>query len=554
MGVSKKEYEEKLQEFKEKEMEDLAKILAEKYKIPYIDLTKMAIDLDGLKTIPEQDAREGKMAAFQRVGKRLSVGILNPNLLKTKDVLDTLKRQGFEPALFIVSKLSLERAWSKYKEIPVFVEIKTGLIEISKEKLDNFKQAIDSLQSFNKAISKYLAGGEKRKISEILEVILAGGLNLEASDIHIEPGEEKAGLRVRLDGILHPVIFLPKHIYELLVTRVKLVSELKLNIKDRAQDGRFTIRTEKGDIEVRTSVLPGPYGESVSMRLLNPDKIGFSFEELGMEPHLLEIMEKELQKPNGMILTTGPTGSGKTTTLYAFVEKVKRPGIKIITIEDPIEYHIKGITQTQVDKQKGYDFIKGLRAALRQDPDVILIGEIRDLETAKTALRSALTGHLVFSTLHTNNAAGVIPRLIDLGAKPTIIAPAINVAMAQRLVRKLCPKCKKAKKPDAKEKKFIEENLSHMPAKYKKHLPKELTIFEPGGCQKCNFGYKGRVGIFEAILINNEVERIILKGPSQIQMQDVQRSQEMLTMTEDGVLKILSGITSIDEVIRVAGE
>ncbi len=553
MAISNKQYEEKLKELREKEIEDLAKILAQKYGLRYADLTKMAIDLDALKIIPEGDSREGKMAAFQIIGKKISIGVLNPGLLKTKYVLETLDRRGFAPDLFVVSELSLARAWLKYKEIPVFVEIKSGMVEIPEGKLSKFKEEINSLQSFQKILSERLEAKEKSEISELLELVLAGGLNLDSSDIHIEPEEKKAGLRIRLDGILYPVAYFPNDIYKLLISRIKLVSELKLNVKDRAQDGRFTFRAGETDIEIRTSILPGPYGESASLRILNPKTIGLNFENLGMNPVFLEIMDRELKKPNGMILTTGPTGSGKTTTLYAFLKKIKGPDIKIITIEDPIEYHIQGITQTQVDPGRGYDFTKGLRSVLRQDPDAILIGEIRDLETAETALRAALTGHLVFSTLHTNDAPGVIPRLIDLGAKPPIIAPAINIAMAQRLVRQLCKYCRKEKKPDSKEKKMIEENLEKIPAKYKKEISREFAVFEPAGCEKCVAGYKGRIGIFEAILIDNEVEKLIMKGPSEADMREFLKKQEMLTMFEDGILKILKGLTSFEEVVRVVG-
>ncbi|OGZ32318.1 MAG: hypothetical protein A3H02_00940 [Candidatus Niyogibacteria bacterium RIFCSPLOWO2_12_FULL_41_13] len=427
------------------------------------------------------------------------------------------------------------------------------MVEIPEGKLSKFKEEINSLQSFQKILSERLEAKEKSEISELLELVLAGGLNLDSSDIHIEPEEKKAGLRIRLDGILYPVAYFPNDIYKLLISRIKLVSELKLNVKDRAQDGRFTFRAGETDIEIRTSILPGPYGESASLRILNPKTIGLNFENLGMNPVFLEIMDRELKKPNGMILTTGPTGSGKTTTLYAFLKKIKGPDIKIITIEDPIEYHIQGITQTQVDPGRGYDFTKGLRSVLRQDPDAILIGEIRDLETAETALRAALTGHLVFSTLHTNDAPGVIPRLIDLGAKPPIIAPAINIAMAQRLVRQLCKYCRKEKKPDSKEKKMIEENLEKIPAKYKKEISREFAVFEPAGCEKCVAGYKGRIGIFEAILIDNEVEKLIMKGPSEADMREFLKKQEMLTMFEDGILKILKGLTSFEEVVRVVG-
>src|SRR3989338_8137022 len=374
---TKKRYEELL----EKEAEDLSKILSDKYKIPYLDLSRITIDLDSLKILPEEEARAGKMAIFQSVGKKLQIGILNPELPKTKEVVDDLKQKLYTPQLFL--------------------------------------------------------------ISEVLEIIIAGALALEASDIHIEPSEKIVTLRFRMDGILQEVAFFTEDIYQFLNSRIKLLSELKLNIKDRSQDGRFTIREKDLDVEVRTSTLPGPYGESIVLRILHPKTIGLKFDDLGMEPEIMERMKHELSRPNGMILTTGPTGSGKTTTLYAFVKEVNGPGVKIVTIEDPIEYHLERVVQTQVDEAKGYDFSNGLRSIVRQDPDIILVGEIRDLPTAETAMHAALTGHLVFSTLHTNDAAGTIPRLIDLGVKPNIIAPAINVAMAQRLVRKLCQKCAK---------------------------------------------------------------------------------------------------------------
>ena len=276
----------------------------------------------------------------------------------------------------------------------------------------------------------------------MLEIILAGALSADASDIHIEPQEKQVRLRFRLDGVLHDILLFDYKIYNLILSRIKLVSGLKLNIHNQAQDGRFSIKINEGATEVRTSVIPEAYGESIVLRILNPKSISISFDALGIDKDLMNILEKELKKPNGMILTTGPTGSGKTTTLYAFLRKIYTPETKIITLEDPVEYHLPNIVQTQVEESIGYSFSAGLRSVLRQDPDIIMVGEIRDLETAKTAINSALTGHLVLSTLHTNNAAGTIPRLVDLGVNPASIAPAVNISMAQRLVRKLCGKCK----------------------------------------------------------------------------------------------------------------
>lgn len=546
---------EKLKAFREKEAEDLAQMLAARHGLPYVDLSRMTIDLDALKLVPENEAREAKLAVFQKVAKRLQIAVLNPEALKTKNALENLSRKGYETEPFFVSESSLERAWSRYKEIPAFEEIEAGLIDISAARLEEYKNKLKNIQGFQKILGPYTSAQKIRKVSEVVEVILAGALALDASDVHLEPQEEKMQIRFRLDGVLHEIAAFTPQAYGFILSRIKLLSEMKLNVHDRAQDGRFTIRASDADMEVRASALPGPFGETLVLRVLNPKTIALGLEDLGMQDEFLKIIEKEIKKPNGMILTTGPTGSGKTTTLYAFVKKVNNPGVKIITIEDPIEYHLAGISQTQVNAPKGYTFANGLRSILRQDPDIILVGEIRDLETAEIAMHASLTGHLVFSTLHTNNAAGTIPRLIDLKADPSIIAPAVNIAMAQRLVRRLCPDCKKKEKPDKEELKTIENALKEMPAQYKKKVSKEIAVWKPVGCEKCNqIGYKGRIGIYEAFLVDDRVEKLILKKPSEGDLKEEMKRQEMITMFQDGILKMLEGTTSLEELVRVSGE
>ena len=392
----------------------------------------------------------------------------------------------------------------------------------------------------------------KTATTETLELLSGGAISSGASDIHFEPEEKSIRLRFRIDGVLEDIMNLNKNDYPAILNRIKLMAGLKINIHDSPQDGRFTIKKEKGDIEARTSVLPGAYGESVVMRLLNPQTLKKNLEELGMREELLAEIKKQLKKTTGSILTTGPTGSGKTTTLYAFVNFVNKPGIKIVTIEDPIEYRIEGISQTQVEPDKGYSFANGLRSIVRQDPDVILVGEIRDSETTEIVMHAALTGHLVFSTLHTNDAAGTIPRLIDLGTKPQVIAPAINLAMAQRLVRKLCPECKKRIKASAEEAKKVKEVLGKTGQPGKSD---EIEIFKKGGCEKCNFtGYKGRIGVFEGFTVDEELERLILKSPAISEIRDFLRKKGMMTMLQDSYLKILDGITDFEEVERVIGE
>ena len=391
--------------------------------------------------------------------------------------------------------------------------------------------------------------------TEAIETLLRGAIDLNSSDIHIEPEEDGAKIRLRLDGMLQDVTVLDLKIFQKLLSRLKLLSEMRLNVSDRPQDGRFTAPIQDSEIEIRTSTLPSKNGESVVLRLLNPKKL-IEIEGLGLRKDLLEVFKKEIIKPNGMIIVTGPTGSGKTTTLYVVLKGIQSSEIKIITIEDPIEYHLDGISQTQVSPDKGFDFASGLRSIVRQDPDVILIGEIRDSETAGIAIQASLTGHLVLSTLHTNDAAGTIARLLNLGIKPSDIGPAINVVIAQRLVRKVCKKCSELKQAEKEDIEKLEKGTKGLKGKIT--LPKidsNLKIPSAKGCKECNFtGYKGRVGVFEVMLIDSKMEKFVLKNPSTSALGEEAIKNGMTTMKEDGLFKVLEGITTIEEVKRVIGE
>jgi type II secretory ATPase GspE/PulE/Tfp pilus assembly ATPase PilB-like protein len=432
----------KVDELLKKEEEELAMILSGKYGVEYLDLSRMSIEGDALRLIPEDESRRANIAVFDATGRKLRVAVLAPESPETKQVLEDLTRRNYNVTPYIVSKGSLERAWARYKEISFASESKAGVLDISSEEIEGFVSKVRSLVDVQKLIEDILAEKKAYRISRMLEIVLAGALSMGASDIHVEPEEAYVRLRYRLDGVLTDIINFDRETFQLLLSRIKLLSRLKLNVKNEAQDGRFSIKIAESEIEIRTSLLPGAYSESVVLRILNPKSIQVPMEELGISPKLFKILDHEIHRPNGMILNTGPTGSGKTTTLYAFLRKVHNSEIKIITIEDPIEYHLPGIVQTQVD-HKSYNFSQGLRSVLRQDPDVIMVGEIRDDETAEIAINAGLTGHLVLSTLHTNNAAGAFPRLIDLGVNPKVISSAVNVAIAQRLVRKLCSKCSK---------------------------------------------------------------------------------------------------------------
>lgn len=540
------------------EEEELAQVLSQKYGLEYADLSALPVNTDALRLIPEADAHKANAAVFDEVGKKIKVAILSPNKDETVEAVRTLEKAGYAPTLYMVSKASLEKAWNRYKDLSFATETKAGSFDISDEEVNKVLTQVESISDIIAMIDEVLKAKKTYRTSRILEIIVAGALALKASDIHIEPEETTVRLRYRLDGVLVDILNITPDTYSLLLSRIKLLSGLKLNIKANAQDGRFSVDVGPEEIEIRTSLLPGAYSESIVMRVLNPKSIGVPLEELGIEPKLLARLLHEIDKPNGMVLTTGPTGSGKTTTLYAFLKKIQNPGIKIITIEDPIEYHLAGIVQTQTDAEKGYTFLAGLRSSLRQDPDVIMVGEIRDEETAQIAVNSALTGHLVFSTLHTNNAAGSFPRLIDLGVNPKVITSAINIVIAQRLLRKLCPDCRKEKVLDdatrgkitpvlanAAKKGFADaQNLIGTPA--------SIKLYEAVGCPQCNnTGYKGRIGIYEAILVDESIENIIKDSPSEREIRTAAEGQNLLTLVEDGILKSVKGITSLDELERV---
>lgn len=543
---------ERVRALRKKEEEELASTLSSYHGIPYLDLSAHPINIDALRVIKEANARAAEMAVFNATDKKIDVAVLSPKNEKTLEVIEDLKHRGYLPEIFMVSHQSLERVWERYKDLSYSFETKSGALDISNEEILEMTKRVTSLEDIKKLIDGVLSLKRAYRISRILEIILAGAISLKASDIHLEPEDKDVRLRYRLDGILTDIIHFDSETFELLLSRIKLISELKLNVKEKAQDGRFSIKLSGAEIEIRTSLLPGPYGESVVLRVLNPDAIAVELKMLGIHPRLLEILEKEIRRPNGLILTTGPTGSGKTTTLYAFLKKIYTPDIKVITIENPIEYHIEGIVQTQAEREKGYTFAEGLRSALRQDPDVIMVGEIRDNETALVAVNAALTGHLVLSTLHTNNAAGAFPRLLDLGVNPKIISSALNVSIAQRLVRQLCQECKKVVPLEGRDRAVVERILANiLDSSYLEGVQRE-SVWVSVGCPECHgLGFKGRIGIYETILVDSEIEKAVITNPSERDIREAAKGQKLLTLVEDGIIKVLSGVTTLEELERV---
>ena len=547
-----------LEELKKQEEEDLVQMIAEtKYGIPPINLAGITIDNNALRSISEKEAREQEIAPFKVVGRNIYIAVRAPKPEKLESLNTYFSEHEYIPHFYMASLASLEKAWERYKEMSYASESKMGAVTISGEILKNLMLDIKNIDDIKNAVTE-TEKDKTRTTSHILEIILAGAIAINASDIHFEPEENMVRLRFRLDGVLHEVMELPISIHKFINSRVKLIAGLKITTTSIAQDGRFSVFLDDTEINIRTSIMPGAYGESIVLRILNPKSIRNKLEDAGIEPKLYEVFMESIRKPNGLILLTGPTGSGKTTTLYSFLQKIYSEEVKIITIEDPIEYHLPGISQTQVDEEKDYTFLNGLRSALRQDPDVIMVGEIRDAETAKTAVESALTGHLVFSTLHTNNAAGVIPRLIDLEVNPKILVSALSLSIAQRLVRKLCNECKKEKVITEKEMVII-KNISEVSKSngkdflnYGVDMNAPIKIYEAVGCDKCNrTGYQGRIGIFEAIKNDKDIEKVIIENPSEREIKAIEAKQGSLSMREDGIIKVLKGITSLDEVASV---
>jgi type IV pilus assembly protein PilB len=538
--------------YREAEERDAQK-RAEKLGLPYIDLRKIPISLEAVVLIPEEKARQAKAVAVEKKSNNVALVFYNPKTKEAEELINELKLQNLEPKIFIASESSIKEAWRFYEFAPPPKEEITGKIKIGESSLKNLITKISNLNSLKNEFNQI--NFNKITTTELFQLILAGALSNSASDIHFEAGEKKSRLRFRIDGVLYDVFDrIPKANYESLITRIKLLSGLKLNVHDEPQDGRFTINISPKEFEVRVSVIPSEFGETVVMRLLDPKSIIVGLENLGLRPDDFSILEKAIKKPNGLILNTGPTGSGKTTTLYAILNKLNSPEIKIITIEDPIEYRIEGIEQTQVDPEAGYTFASGLRSIVRQDPDIILVGEIRDKETAEIALQASLTGHLVLSTLHTNDSIGAIPRLVDLGVKPQTIGPALSLVIAQRLVRRLCNFCKKPKEIDAKLKENIEKFINSLPPRVNKEAYKNFTVYEAVGCEKCSgIGYKGRIAIFELFVGGPEVEEMILKETSWLALKRLADKQQIVTLQQDGILKVLEGITTFDEVESVTG-
>lgn len=518
--------------------ERLFELKSEFLKIPLIKKAEKEIAPELLKIIPEETANYYKIVPLEKEGRILKVGMVYPEDLKAKEALEFLSRVGnFRYKIFLVTPAVFKKIIEFYRT--------------PKKEVENVLSEIENVLKTEKiSLHKEEILEEEAPVSKMVAVFLKYAVDGDASDIHIEPVKDKIRVRFRRMGSLHSTFFLPLKLLPAVVGRIKILSNLRIDETRIPQDGRFSVKYEDRKIDFRVSTLPTPLGEKAAIRVLDP-RVGLKkFEDLGLAGRNFEAVKKAIEKPYGMILATGPTGSGKTTTLYAILQILNKEEVNIVTLEDPVEYSIEGINQSQIRPEIEYDFAQGLRHVLRQDPDIIMVGEIRDKETAGLAVHAALTGHIVLSTLHTNNAIGAIPRLIDLGVQPFLISATLNVVLAQRLVRRLCEKCKKKIKLTQEMKELILKDLEGIP-EIEEKIKENLYVWESVGCPDCDRqGFTGRVGIYEVLEITPKLKEIISKEPTESKILEEAKKQKIFSMRQDGFIKVLEGVTTIEEVLK----
>ncbi|MBI4599223.1 type II/IV secretion system protein [Candidatus Uhrbacteria bacterium] len=542
-------FDEKMREVRSKEKEHEAQRQASGLKVSYVNLKGFPISPEALSLVPREQAEHLRVVAFLFTGSELRLGALEPQDPAVQELLFQLTERHHANGLaYKISEESLTIALKFYDALPKIKPIVKG-VNIADAELERFQSAMASFADIQQAI-------QRASITDIMTVIMAAGLKFGTSDVHVEAEETKIAVRYRVDGVLQDVASLPHASWKKVIARIKLISGLKININDKPQDGRFTIFLASGDTDVRVSTIPTTWGESVVMRILKPSAINVEFSELGWRPLVEKKLRREIGKPHGMVITTGPTGSGKTTTMYAILRKLNSPDVKIITLEDPIEYKLEGVNQSQIDHTKQYTFANGLRSVLRQDPDVVMVGEIRDLETAEVAINAALTGHLLLSTIHTNAASGALPRFIAMGVKPFLLSPALNAIIGQRLIRKIHADCKTEDAVDPERLEEIKKQLATISPASGEPVPdlERLKFYKGAGCHECNgTGYKGRIGIYELILMDEPIRKALSERISEYEVKQLALAQGMVTMAQDGFLKVLEGLTTVEEVFDATG-
>ncbi|MEI7690228.1 MAG: ATPase, T2SS/T4P/T4SS family [bacterium] len=562
---------------------EFARICAKELNVPYIDLSKEAVTREALEKLPERVARRYQAAVFGEENGQTKVAMSDPDNVESVQFIE--KQLGYDIKIYLATLSDIGGVLELYREglsTEISKAIKETEDEISVEKEELEKDA--SSDHVEAIITE-------APISRAVNILIEYAIKSRASDIHIEPRESFVQVRYRVDGILKDTMTLPRALMSSIISRIKILANLRIDEHRIPQDGRIKIKLAGRSISIRVSTLPVMDGEKIVMRLLDETSKALTLEDLGFQGQSIIIIKKALDRPHGMLLVTGPTGSGKSTTLYSVVSALNGIGVNISTIEDPVEYRIAGVNQTQVNTKVGMTFASGLRALLRQDPNIIMVGEIRDSETAEIAVHSALTGHVVLSTLHTNNAAGCLPRLLDMNIEPFLISSTVNAVIGQRLVRKICPHCSESYSPDPEVTEEISRDFNlrretfaskdkslfkiertkdtDMEIKLRDKIfdikaerqnksakkPIHLTFHQGKGCNKCdNSGYLGRVGIYEVIDVDDDVGKLIISHASTTEIQDLAVSKGMISMQQDGFLKALEGITTFEEVLRVTRE
>lgn len=533
------------------EEEKLAEVKGKIFNLPYVNLVGREIKYEDLNIISKDVAENNRVVSFEKIDGAVNVGIVNPGNIAAMEAINFLaKEKNFSVKYFIISPASFRDAAKKYEILKKEVE---KVLEIAEERFREEEKEIEEIP-----VGEVAEAIKKAPVSKMVAMIMKYSVDNKASDIHIEPAFKESRVRYRIDGVLRPRLALPAYIHAAVVARIKVLANLKLDETRIPQDGRIRQVINGRNVDFRISTLPLMDQEKVVMRVLETATKAATLEDLGFRGRAVEIISREIKRPHGLLLVTGPTGSGKSTTLYTALSMVNREGINLVTLEDPIEYYIEGVNQSQIRPEIGFTFAAGLRSLLRQDPNIIMVGEIRDNETAELAIHAALTGHLIFSTLHTNDAAGAIPRLIDMKVEPFLLSSTLNVVIAQRLVRKICSFCKEEIAMPADVTKNIRNELISMP---KKFLPPGVDLDSPFklwhgvGCARCNNeGYTGRVVISEVLEVTDNLKRIIAEGFNIKNFNEERKNQDMVNMKQDGFLKVLEGLTTVEEVLRATQE
>jgi len=523
----------------------LLDLKSEFYSVPIREIDDTGIDFEILKYIPEESAVHYKMAPVGLKDGFLEVGMVNPSDLQARDALNFISSKNDTPyKIFVISEEGFARILELYKGLTG--EVKKALGELETEfKEEDILETKAKKNEDGKTETRII---EDAPVTKIVATVLRYAVEGNASDVHIEPMKSQIRVRFRVDGVMNTSLVLPINVLSAVVARIKILSRMKLDEKRKPQDGRFSARIDDRKVDFRVSTFPSYYGEKVVMRILDQERGIKSIDELGLSDRNLKLMQEVVKKPYGMILISGPTGSGKSTTLYSVLKEVDREGKNVLSLEDPVEYSIEGVSQSQVFPEIGYTFATGLRTTLRQDPDIIMVGEIRDGETAKLAIQAALTGHLVLSTIHTNTSAGIIQRLIDMGVDPYLVPPVLVLGVAQRLVRKICPNSGEPVKVEGSIKEMIDKQFEDLPDEYRDQIPTADEVLKIKPTDECPAGVKGREAVFEMYKMDRDIEDVILNNPIESAIYDEARKKGMLTMKEDAIIKAMKKIIPWEEV------